>query len=257
MKIITIANQKGGVGKTTTTVNIAVALHRKGKKVLCIDLDPQANLGMYLGHIPDDKPTITDLLFNKATYRPLPVAAEMIRHAGCGVDFIPASLALSKADMVLAQALFRERLLADALAESIPADAYDYAIIDCNPSMGILVTNALVAANAVLIPVQTESFALEGLEDMMSLIGQIRSQTNPTLQVAGLLPTMVSKNGESREALETMRRQYGSICTATQISRRVAAARSARSRKPLSGGKSELGQQYEAAAEELLARMEG
>ena len=145
MRIIAIANQKGGVGKTTTAVNLAAGLLARSKRVLCLDFDPQCNLRAYLGHQKDDALTITDFLFAKASYRPLPPADGLIRHASCGIDYIPCSLALSKADMVLAQAMFRERILDDVLRAIIPEGAYDYLIIDCNPSMGILLTNALVA----------------------------------------------------------------------------------------------------------------
>ncbi len=256
MKIIAVANQKGGVGKTTTAVNLAAGLQAAGKKVLCLDFDPQSNLGAYLGHKADNLPTITDLLFCRASYRPLPSTEGLIRTSQCGIDYIPSSLALSKADMVLAQAMFRERILDEVLLRVIPADTYDVLLIDCNPSMGILLTNALVAATDVLIPVQTEEFALGGLEDMLELISLVRTQINPRLQVLGLLPTMVSNNNDSRDILIALQQGYPDMVLTSRISRSVEASRSTRRRRPLIGSKGKLAEQYTAAASEILIRME-
>ncbi len=255
MKIIAIANQKGGVGKTTTAVNLAAGLKAQGKEVLCLDFDPQCNLGAYLGHKTDDAVTITDLLFSKATFRPLPPMDGLIRESECGIQYIPASLSLSKADMVLAQAMFRERLLSDILKAAVP-DTYDYVIIDCNPSMGILLTNALVAATDVLIPVQTEEFAVSGLQDMMELISIIRSQINPSLHVLGLLPTMVGHNNVSRQIIADLQKQYPELLLHTQISRSVEAAKSTQRQEPLNPV-TKIGSQYEAATQEIISRLEG
>ena len=253
--IISIANQKGGVGKTTTAVNLAAGLKAQGKTVLSIDFDPQCNLGDYLGHLPDLAPTITDLLFATATYQTIPDLTGLIRTAPCGLDYIPASLALSKADLVLAQAMFRERLL-DRVIETYIPYTYDYIIIDCNPSMGILLTNALVASNRVLIPVQTEEFAVNGLQDMLELIDLIRSQINPDLSVLGLLPTMVSHNSVSSKIIEDLQHHFPEMLLESSISRSVEAAKSTQRQSPLSEN-SKLGQQYAAATAELIKRLEG
>lgn len=254
MNTIAIANQKGGVGKTTSAVNLAAALQRQGKHILLVDFDPQSNLGKYLGHKPDGRPTIADFLFAKAAYAALPPIEGVIRSSACGLDYIPSSLSLSKADLALAQAMFRERLLADILAILVPEDSYDMILIDCNPSMGILLTNALVAATDVLIPVQAEEFSLNGLCDMLELIQIIRKQVNPLLRVAGLLPTMVAYNGVSRGVVASLHCEYPELAMTSYISRAVEAARSAQQQKPLVGGK--LSVQYTAAATELLERLE-
>lgn len=221
MKIIAIANQKGGVGKTTSAVNLAAAMQQAGKRVLLVDFDPQCNLGK------------------------------------CGLEYIPASLQLAKADSVLAQALFRERLLSDVLALLVPQDTYDVVLVDCNPSMGILLSNVLVAATDVLIPVQAEEFALGGLTDMLELIDIIRQGANPHLRVVGLLPTMVGVNGVSDSVVAALRAHYPALTMQTQISRGVAASRSTQQKKPIIGTNTKLALQYTAAAQELLARLEG
>ena len=253
--VISIANQKGGVGKTTTAVNLAAGLKAQGKSVLCLDFDPQCNLADYLGHHPDSAPTITDLLFAQATYQPLPDLTGLIRTSACGLDYIPASLTLSKSDMTLGQAMFRERLLDRVLQASIPP-IYDFVIIDCNPSMGILLTNALVASDRVLIPVQTEEFAVSGLQDMLSLIELIRSQINPDLSVLGLLPTMVSHNNVSRNIISELRTEFPDLILDTAISRSVEAPKSTQRKSPLAID-SRLGHQYAEATAELIARLEG
>ena len=245
MKIIAIANQKGGVGKTTSAVNLAAAMQQSGKRVLLLDFDPQCNLAKYLGHAPDGKPTITDFLLAKASFAPLPP----------GLDYIPASIGLAKGDCALAQALFRERLLKDILAMLVP-DIYDFVIIDCNPSMGLLLSNVLVAATDVLIPVQAEEFALSALDDMLELIDLIRQGANPQLRVIGLLPTMVCNNGVSKSVLDDLHSHYSEMTMKTTISRGVEAARSTQRKTPMVGSKGKLAAQYVAAAAELLEKLE-
>lgn len=257
MKIIAIANQKGGVGKTTTAVSLASSFQQAGHRTLCIDFDPQRNLGKYLGHTPDNKPTITDFLIAQATYEPIPSMEGLIRHAACGLDFIPGSLRLAKADMVLAQAMFRERVLDTVLKNILANTDYEYVIIDCNPSMGILLQNVMAAADYLLIPVQTEDFAMEGLEDMLELLHIVHDNINPRLQLLGILPTMQTHTLSSRDVVKWLKESYGGMVLEHGTYRSVEAVKSVRRKEPLAKGKSKLADEYRAAADEVLTRLEG
>ncbi len=256
MKTIAIANQKGGVGKTTSAVNLAAGLQRAGKKVLCLDFDPQCHLAKYLGHQADNGYTISEFVIAKASYMELPPVDGLIRHSAAGLDYIPCSLRLSRAETVMAQAMFREQVLRDILETVVP-EGYDYLIIDCNPSMGVLMTNALVAADRVLIPVQTEDFAVDGLTDMLSLIQTVKANINPRLEILGLLPTLTTRTKDSRAVLDWLHTEFPTKTFAAQIGRYADAPRSVRQRKPLIGNKSKVAEQYEAATKELMERLEG
>lgn len=259
-KTIAIANQKGGVGKTTSTVNLAGGLVRRGKKVLCLDWDYQCNLATYLDHKVDCRPTVTDYVIAKASYMEMPPVDGLIRHSMCGIDYIPSSLRLAQANEDLLKMQHPDRVLRDILTEIIPEE-YNYVLIDCTPSMNKLLVNGLVAADKVLIPVQTEDFAVNGLEDMMDLIDTIRTNINPNLEILGLLPTLVANNRDSREVIEYLHKEYPALTFGTYIGRYVDASHSVKIRKPLISAqkvkKSKATEQYMAAADELLHRLEG
>lgn len=255
-KIISIANQKGGVGKTTTTMNLSVELHNRGFRVLCVDFDHQANLSDYLGHEPDSLPTITHLMQaavqNPAALSELLPAA--IRTAAEGVSYIPADINLSMAEMLLAQAMFRERVLHTILSNSAMPE-FDYILIDCLPSLGILLTNALIASDGLIIPVQAQKFALDGMDGLMSLVNQVQTQANADLEVYGLLLTMKDNTKMAGYVDEELRNQFGDRVFQTEISKLAEATNSSAMQRSLVGMKaSRLGKQYRAVVDELLER---
>lgn len=183
-KIIAIANQKGGVGKTTTCINLAASLAATHRNVLLIDLDPQGNATMGSGIDKNDiEATTCDLLLGDVSLADLVVKNDEVEY-----DILPGNGDLTAAEVALMEMPNRERKLRDALADA--HDKYDYILIDCPPSLNMLTLNALVAANSVMIPMQCEYYALEGLSALMETVESIRSSVNPELQIEGLLRTM-------------------------------------------------------------------
>ncbi|MEM5781278.1 MAG: AAA family ATPase, partial [Lawsonibacter sp.] len=215
-----------------------------------VDLDPQGNLSEYLGYVPDNMPTITELLLAAVQGQTLD-PAEAIHENDESVGYIPANIKLSGAELFLAQAMFREQMLKRVLS-SPSLLSYNYILIDCLPSLGGLLSNALVASNSIIVPVQAQKFSLSGLEDLMAIYRTVKEQANPSLSIAGVLLTMVDRTSMAREVENVLREQYPDEMFDTVISRSVEATNSTYEQKTLINTKgSKLGEQYKAVVKEL------
>jgi len=212
-RVIAFANQKGGVAKTTTTLNLGVALAEKGMKVLAIDLDPQGNLTMSQGWNPDE---IDRSMFDVLVHR-LPIT-EIIRTNE--IDVGVASIDLAGAELSLSSMIGRERALDKAL--QAVHETYDYILIDTPPSLGLLTINAFVAAQGVIVPVQCEYLSLRGLVQLENTLTMIRENLNPDVAIQGILPTMFDKRLlHSREAVEILKENFGDLVLNTKIRKTV------------------------------------
>jgi chromosome partitioning protein len=212
-KVIAFANQKGGVAKTTTTLNLAAAFVEKGHRVLCVDLDPQGNLTMSQGIDPDSlEVSMYDVLVHGVSIR------EVIRKRE--VDLACASIDLAGAEIAMSTQIGRERALAKAL-EPVKED-YDFICMDTPPSLGLLTINALTAADKVIVPVQCEYLSMRGLIQLQNTLAMIKENLNPDVEIEGILPTLVdTRTVHAKEALEILEENFGDRVFASRITKTV------------------------------------
>jgi chromosome partitioning protein len=248
MRTISIANQKGGCGKTTTAVNLAAALGGLGKRVLLVDLDPQAHATLGVGVDPEqmDK-TVYDVLTGQE-----PLSRAVRRTEVAGVDVVPSNILLSGVEFELASRYGREYMLREELRQL--AGGYDTCVIDCSPSLSLMTLNALVASTDVIIPVQVHYYALEGLKQLLETIDIVKQRFNPELEILGVLLTFVeSRTRLSRQVQHQMRDYFGALVLDTVIHRTVRLAEAPSAGEPVTmyAPRSRGTSDYMALAEEI------
>ncbi|HEC97946.1 MAG TPA: ParA family protein [Nitrospirae bacterium] len=249
-RIVAIANQKGGVGKTTTAINLAASLSLAEKDILIIDADPQGNSTSGFGIDRDNlKETLYDVLVGRAGMEEVITGTEVEK-----LSIVPSSIDLLGVEVEFVDRPEREAVLAGALRPI--ADRFEYIIVDCPPSLGLLTLNALVAADSVLVPVQCEYYALEGLGLLTRTINLVKDSYNPTLQIEGILLTMFdSRNSLSRQVAQEVKKHFGDVVYSTVIPRNVTLSEAPGFGKPvmLYDARSRGAQSYLQLAKEILS----
>lgn len=248
--IIAFANHKGGVGKTTSVANIGAALNQKGQRVLLVDLDAQQNLTSCF--LPDEKVealevSVYDALVGKA---PLPVIP-----LKDGLSIVPSGIELARAEIDLSQKLAREQLLKRLLKPM--AEEYDFILLDCPPSLGIITTNALTAAEALYIPLTAEALPMKGLQMLEAVVEEVKDSINPTLSLSGVFITRYNtRKSLNQIVLETIERKYGSVVFSTKIRENVAVAEAPLTQQPICdySPRSKGAEDYENLTMEILNR---
>jgi chromosome partitioning protein len=250
-RIFAVANQKGGVGKTTTAVNVGAAVARLGKRVLLVDIDPQGNSTTGLGIDKSQVETcMYDVLLKDASVRDA-----LHRTAVENLTLLPATLNLAGAELELVSVLSREQRLKSALA--VVASDFDLILIDCPPSLGLLTLNALTAADALLIPIQAEYFALEGLGQLTRVIELVRAHLNPTLRIHGVVVTMFDgRTNLAKQVVDEVERHFPNLVFATRIPRNIRVSEAPSYGAPITefDPRSAGALAYAALAQEVLAR---
>jgi chromosome partitioning protein len=250
-RIIAMCNQKGGVGKTTTAINLASALAGYGRKVLVVDFDPQGALSAGLGVVAHEIKTIYDLMVEKD----LKVQDVIVSSGVKNLDLIPANIDLSAAEVQLVNEVAREQILARILKPVV--DNYDVIIIDCQPSLGLLTVNALTAAHGVLIPLNCEFFALRGVALLIETIEKVRDRLNPAIKLDGILATMYDpRTLHAREVVERLYEAFGDQVFDTIVNRTVKFPDATIAALPITefAPTSDAAEYYRTVARELVAR---